>query len=508
MNRRQKLVQEQYLNNEERVIKRLNLVYNQSLTMVNDKIKNLQFSIDKLQQTYDWMDDNDPKKAQIKSQIQSKIYQKQYQEQLQKQLDGILDKMKTEQYLNVSDYLEGCYEDGFVGTMFDMHGQGVPLMLPLDQESMVRAVQLESKISEGLYTRLGEDVDELKKKITAQVSRSIATGMSYAQTAKQLANYTRIGYNNAVRIARTEGHRIQTTAAMDACHKAKERGADVLKQWDSTLDDVTRESHRQVDGEIRELDEAFSNGLDFPGDPAGSAAEVINCRCALLQRARWALDDGFTKANSFTKQLETFDSPADYDGFKKAFFSKENKRYMKYVEQMEEKYGTKNFEKVLGKMTPLEYKHYSDLLTENPLFNKAAKVTKAEETKATKTLEKQPEEVIPPKQAEPEKPKQAEEVAVPKAEENKPKQKAMKKAEKPKPAEKIYTAKELDEMSLPQLKKIALKLTTEYYESGKSGISFGTIPPRAAAAALVEKGSKTSLKKDILSIQKRMKKGK
>ena len=29
----------------------------------------------------------------------------------------------------------------------------------------------------------------------------------------------------------------------------------------------------------------------FPGDPNGGAAEVINCRCALLQRARWALDD-------------------------------------------------------------------------------------------------------------------------------------------------------------------------------------------------------------------------
>ena len=54
-------------------------------------------------------------------------------------------------------------------------------------------------------------------------------------------------------------------------------------------------SHQKVDGEIRELDEPFSNGLMFPGDPAGGAAEVVNCRCALLQRARWALDDEFTK---------------------------------------------------------------------------------------------------------------------------------------------------------------------------------------------------------------------
>ena len=323
MNQRQKLVQQKFLNDEEKIIKRLHLTYSQSLAQVNEKIKNLQFNIDNLQEEYDWMDDTDPKKAQVKSKIQSKIYQKQYQEQLQKQLDGILDKMNTQQYLSVSDYLEGCYEDGFVGSMFDMHGQGVPLMIPLDQEAMVRAVQLESKISEGLYTRLGADVDQLKIQIRGQVSRSIATGMSYAQAAKRLENYTRIGYNKAIRIARTEGHRVQTTAAMDACHKAKERGADVLKQWDATLDDATRESHRQVDGEIRELDASFSNGLDFPGDPAGGAGEVVNCRCALLQRARWALDED---------ELHTLEERAAYYGLDKSeTFEDFKAKYLKAV---------------------------------------------------------------------------------------------------------------------------------------------------------------------------------
>jgi len=95
----------------------------------------------------------------------------------------------------------------------------------------------------------------------------------------------------ATRIARTEGGRIANSSAMDACYKAKERGCDIVKQWDSTLDGDTRPSHQQCDGEIRELDEKFSNGLMFPGDPSGGAAEVINCRCVVLQRARIALDE-------------------------------------------------------------------------------------------------------------------------------------------------------------------------------------------------------------------------
>lgn len=370
MNRRQKLVQQQFLNNEQAVIERLQYIYDRALFEINAKVRNLEFKIGDLTEEYEWMDPDDPKKEIVKSKIQSKIYQKQYQEQLQQQVDGILKEMQTKEFLTVSDYLDTCYEDGFVGSLFDLHGQDVPLTIPLNQESMVRAVQLESKISQGLYTRLGEDVGVLKKRITAQVTRSIATGASYAQTAKRLAGQTRIGYNRAVRIVRTEGNRIQNTAHMDAAYEARDRGADLVKQWDATLDGKTRESHVAVDMQIRELDEKFSNGLMFPGDPAGGAAEVVNCRCRLNQRARWALDRSFTKWNNFTGQLESFDSPDDYEEFKKGFFSPENKKYMNYVQQMEGKYHTKDFQKLLGMMDDREYNHYSKLLAGNPVYNK------------------------------------------------------------------------------------------------------------------------------------------
>lgn len=386
MNRRQKLVQKQFLNNEKAVIDRLQYVYDQALFEINEKIRNLEFTIGDLTEAYDWADGDE--KDVIKSKIQAKIYQKQYQEQLQKQVDGILKQMQSREFLTISDYLDTCYEDGFVGSLFDMHGQGVPMLMPIDQESMVRAIQLDSKISEGLYTKLGEDVGVLKKRITSTVTRSIATGVSYEQAAQLLAGQTKIGYNKSVRIARTEGHRIQCSAAMDVMVNAKDMGADVVKQWDATLDGHTRPSHRLVDGEIREVDEPFSNGLDFPGDLDGGAAEVVNCRCALLQRARWALkekidpdtgevtwEDGqFTKMNNFTKELETFDSPQNYKEFKEGFFSDGNVKYMNYVQQMQDKYGTRDIKKILSKMTTREYNHYSKLVANNPVFNAKAPV--------------------------------------------------------------------------------------------------------------------------------------
>lgn len=371
MNDRQKLVQKQFLHNEEEVIKRLHQVYNKSLKDIEDKIKNLTFTINDLKLEYSWLEDDDPEKTRIKSMIQSKIYQKEYQEQLRRQVDGILQRMDIAEFTTISDYLDTCYTDGYIGTFYDAHGQGVPIIAPIDQEAMVRAVQLDSKISQGLYTRLGENVSLLKAKITAEVSRGIATGMMYRQVAKHLENQSRIGYNRSIRIARTEGHRIQTTATMDAMKKAKEKGANVVKQWDATLDARTRDSHAKLDGEIREVNKPFSNGLMYPGDPNGIASEVINCRCALLQRARWAVDGGFTKYNHFRDELDSFESPKEYNDFKKSFFSPENKRYMKYVEQMQKKYGTKDFAKVLEAMSDREYNHYSKLLKTNPIYNKS-----------------------------------------------------------------------------------------------------------------------------------------
>lgn len=325
MNKRQKIVQEAFLDNEEEVIRRLKRMYSQALKDITKKSEELQNSINSLTMATLQGDMDEEAQKNLQSMIQSKVYQKSYQDALKKQIGSILDNLQVEEFKGVDEYLNKCYEEGFLGTMYDLHGQGIPLIMPMDQESVVRAVQVDSKISNGLYSRLGEDVTLLKKKITADVSRGISTGMSFQQVAQQLAAYTNIGFNNAVRITRTEGHRIQVQSTNDACYKAKDAGADVVKQWDSTLDGATRPSHKKVDGEIRELDEKFSNGLMFPGDPAGGASEVVNCRCALLQRAKWALD---------AAELDTLKERAEYFGLdKNDSFKDFKKKYLNAVEK-------------------------------------------------------------------------------------------------------------------------------------------------------------------------------
>lgn len=256
--------------------------------------------LSKLEQTYqDALDEINGKIAMLlgrqDADLPHVIYQVQYQQMLKTQVQAILEQLQVNEFETVSEYLTHSYEEGFFGAMYSMQSQGVPFIFPINQKQVVAAVQHETKLTSPLYKELGHDIKVLSKKIAGEISHGISTGASYNDIAQNIAGYAQIPKNRAMTITRTEAHRISNTAAMNASEEAKSKGADVLKQWDATLDGNTRESHRNCNGEIRELDEKFSNGLMYPGEPGGKAKEVINCRCALLQRARWALNRTETK---------------------------------------------------------------------------------------------------------------------------------------------------------------------------------------------------------------------
>jgi SPP1 gp7 family putative phage head morphogenesis protein len=275
MNKQQKEVLLSQLNDEKAVLKAIEKNYKDALAEINSKIEHLM--------------------ARHDADMQHVIYQVEYQKALKTQIQAILETLQANEFETLSEYLTKAYEEGFFGAMYDMQQQGIPLVFPIDQAQVLEAIQTETNLSETLYAKLGKDIKDLQKKVASEISRGLSTGMMMAEMARNIEALAKISKNNAMRIARTEAHRIQCKAAYDAQWKAKDKGANVVKQWDATIDGKTRDSHRKIDGEIRELEENFSNGLEYPGDPSGAAGEVINCRCALLQRARWNLENNFPK---------------------------------------------------------------------------------------------------------------------------------------------------------------------------------------------------------------------
>ena len=304
MNSRQREYLKYTLGREEYFIESLKRLYQDALDDINTRIADLRGRSDL-------------------ENLQSIVYQLNYQESLRKQVNAILDDLHGKEYSTMEDYLRECYDNGFIGTMYDLHGQGIPLVLPIDQDNVLRSLTINSKLSKSLYESLGEDISKLKDKVRINISRGFASNMSFADIARNISNVSKIGVNNAIRIARTEGHRIQTEATMDAQQEAKNNGADIVKQWDATLDGRTRLSHRKLDGQIRELDEDFEvNGHKAKAPHHfGIASEDINCRCALLQRARWALDDDgtITKMDNEKKEFVEINEK-DYNKFKDEYY--------------------------------------------------------------------------------------------------------------------------------------------------------------------------------------------
>jgi hypothetical protein len=136
--------------------------------------------------------------------------------------------------------------------------------------------------------KLRNQIDRVRRDIDAAPDRETARKLraEHAELWHQLREEDRLWWWRANRIARTE-----LTAAVNGGQYrahitlAAAEGAEPRKQWMATSDERTRPSHAAANGQIQDLSRPFMIGgapLMYPGDPAGPAAETVNCRCALV----------------------------------------------------------------------------------------------------------------------------------------------------------------------------------------------------------------------------------
>ena len=90
--------------------------------------------------------------------------------------------------------------------------------------------------------------------------------------------------------SKSQAERLIRTEATNAANVATLQSAtdmfgqeNLQKEWMTAIDGRERSAHREADGQIVDFKERFLVGgqlLFNPGDPAGSAKNVINCRCS------------------------------------------------------------------------------------------------------------------------------------------------------------------------------------------------------------------------------------
>jgi HK97 family phage portal protein len=120
----------------------------------------------------------------------------------------------------------------------------------------------------------------LHEDLRSTITQGLRTGQPMERVAQRVnQRFEGLKDWQARRIAQTE-----TVGAMNtASYSAMEQVGAEAKRWIATLDDRVRDEHALAmeEGAIP-VDQRFaSTGMLYPGDPAGGASQVINCRCAI-----------------------------------------------------------------------------------------------------------------------------------------------------------------------------------------------------------------------------------
>ena len=303
MDKYNKEIEQTLLNNEKAMLKQLETTYVKALADVKGRLRLLQ----------------------AREETQSTIYQINYQKSLESQINAILGVLKQDNITNVQDFLNHMYEDGYIGVQYELMKQGVPVVTAIDQEEVAKS--LFKQLGHMTFAdRLNTNMNDFKTKIKDTITRGLASASTYKEIAQHLSLVTNEELYKSYRIARTEGHRITAEAKLNSMKRAKQQGADVVKQWDATLDGKTRKNHRKLDGQWVEVDDYFEIGgrkVKAPGK-FGRADEDINCRCILLTRPRWAVEKTRVKSakikDEYGKEVERLIEVKNYEDYKKGYY--------------------------------------------------------------------------------------------------------------------------------------------------------------------------------------------
>jgi len=138
-------------------------------------------------------------------------------------------------------------------------------------------------------------INEYTKEVIRNLLLSAKTeGLTIRETAAKIMSGENYSFAmwRALRIARTELTKVTNAGKLKLNDKSR---YELVNIWVSATDERTRgfakpkidrPNHWAMRGEQAGEGGVFSNGLKFPGDPDGPAAEVVNCRCSLASDLR------------------------------------------------------------------------------------------------------------------------------------------------------------------------------------------------------------------------------
>ncbi len=170
-----------------------------------------------------------------------------------------------------------------------IHLQAINLATPAPIKGVGVSFDVDSPFAKPLLEAVGTKSVNLglaaRDVILKVIGDSYAAGLSVPNTAALLQEQiAHLSDTTALMQARTDLNGLANGASLQSVQLLGDEGP-ATKMWLATEDERTRETHADADGQEVPTDQPFQVGDDllmYPGDPDGSDAEVINCRCTVV----------------------------------------------------------------------------------------------------------------------------------------------------------------------------------------------------------------------------------
>lgn len=211
-----------------------------------------------------------------------KKLQKERLEAIRNQMDRKIRIVEQDQKSSIWSFLRYNGDTAYNSLFYEFEmSEKIPLAFSLLTDKQLNVIINTPVASRKLSTRLKGNARKMKKNLNRVLMQVFGQGLSTQKMARQISDIGGAEYRRAMNIARTEAGRVTGVTRQQSQNHAKELGVYVKKGWVSTLDGKTRHNHRELDGQVRKVEEYFEvNGRRaLQPHMFGVASEDVNCRC-------------------------------------------------------------------------------------------------------------------------------------------------------------------------------------------------------------------------------------
>lgn len=136
-----------------------------------------------------------------------------------------------------------------------------------------------------LNERLERNRSNLIINIRQEITQGLVKGESYKQMSDRIKKGLEGDAGKAIRIVRTESHRVMEDSKYDSLSHANKQGVQMNKIWLSSKDEKVRKPHRKMNNVSVPFDEYFILPDGARGKKPGSIGEAkhdVHCRCIFI----------------------------------------------------------------------------------------------------------------------------------------------------------------------------------------------------------------------------------